>query len=79
MLEERIDDMLRDLDGQLQQQGMNLENYMRITGTTKESLQEQYRDSATDSLKRTLVLRELVQAQNIEMGDEQIVLFLSRY
>lgn len=72
MLEERIEDMLRDLDGQLQQQGMNLENYMRITGTSKESLQEQYRDNAADSVKRTLVLRELVQAQNVEMGDEQI-------
>lgn len=72
MVEERIDDMLRDLDGRLQQQGMNLENYMRITGATKESLQEQYRDSAIDSLQRTLVLRELVQAQDVEMGDEQI-------
>lgn len=72
MLEERIEDMLRDLDGQLQKQGMNLENYMRITGTSKESLQEQYRDNAADSVKRTLVLRELVQAQNVEMGDEQI-------
>lgn len=72
MVEERIDDMLRDLDGRLQQQGMNLENYMRITGATKEALQEQYRDSAIDSLKRTLVLREVVTAQGVEMGDEQI-------
>ena len=72
MLEERIDDMLRDLDNQLQQQGMNLDSYMRITGTTKESLQEQYRDNAVESLNRSLVLGELIDAQNIEMGDEQI-------
>lgn len=72
MVEERIEDMLRDLDGQLQQQGMNLDTYMRITGATKEALQEQYQESAINSVKRTLVLRELVQAQDIEMDDEQI-------
>jgi len=63
---------LRDLDRNLQQQGMNLETYMRITGTTKESLQDQYRDNAIESVERTLVLRELVTAQNIEIGDVQI-------
>ena len=72
MTEERIEDMLRDLDRNLQQQGMNLETYMRITGTTKESLQDQYRDNAIESVARTLVLRELVTAQNIEIGDVQI-------
>jgi trigger factor len=72
MTEERIEDMLRDLDQNLQQQGMNLETYMRITGTTKESLQEQYADGAIESVERTLVLRELVKAQEIEIGDEQI-------
>jgi len=72
MTEERIEDMLRDLDRNLQQQGMNLETYMRITGTTKESLQDQYRDNAIESVERTLVLRELVTAQNIEIGDVQI-------
>lgn len=72
MVEEQIDDMLRDLDGNLQQQGLNLDTYMRITGTTKEMLQEQYREQAIDSLKRTLVLRELISAQEIEIGDEEI-------
>jgi trigger factor len=72
MTEERIEDMLRDLDNNLQQQGMNLDSYMRITGATKESLQEQYADNAIESVGRTLVLRELVTAQNLEIGDEQI-------
>ena len=72
MTEERIEDMLQDLDRNLQQQGMNLETYMRITGTTKESLHDQYHDNAIESVERTLVLRELVNAQNIEIGNEQI-------
>lgn len=72
MTQERIEDMLRDLDNNLQQQGMNLDTYMRITGTSKESLQEQYVDNAIESVERTLVLRELVTVQNIDIGDEQI-------
>jgi trigger factor len=72
MIEEQIDDMLRDLDNNLQQQGMNLETYMRFSGMTKEMLQEQYRDQAIASLNRTLVFRELINVQEIEIGDEQI-------
>lgn len=72
MVEEQIDDMLHDLDHNLQQQGMNLDTYMRITGTTKESLQEQYQDQAIATLKRTLVLRELISAQEIEISDERL-------
>jgi FKBP-type peptidyl-prolyl cis-trans isomerase (trigger factor) len=45
---------------------------MRFSGMTKEMLQEQYRDQAIASLNRTLVFRELINVQEIEIGDEQI-------
>lgn len=72
MVEERIEDMVNDLDNNMRQQGMNLETYMRITGTTKETIGEQYRESAIASVKRTLVLRELLNAEKVEISDEQI-------
>ncbi len=72
VVEEQIEDMLRDLDRNLQQQGLNLDTYMRITGTSMDSLKEQYYDNAVESVSRTLVLRELISAQEINVDDELI-------
>lgn len=72
MVEEQVDAMIDDLDGRLRQQGMTIDNYIQVTGQTKEDLAEQYREPAIDSLKRALVLRELVVAENIVVTDEAI-------
>lgn len=72
VVDEQIEDMLRDLDNNLQQQGLNLDTYMRITGTSMDALKEQYYDNAVESVSRTLVLRELISAQEINIDDELV-------
>lgn len=72
MLEEYIDDLLDRLDQDLQRQGMNLENFIRITGTARETLREEYRDRAAASLRRDLTLRELAAVQDVEISNEQV-------
>lgn len=72
MLSDRVHEMLNDLDRQLQQQGMNLETYQQITGTTHEDLHEQYEPEATASLKRSLVLGEIVTAENVQIDAQDI-------
>lgn len=72
MLEEYIDDLLDGLDQDLQRQGMNLENFIRITGTARETLREEYRDRAAASLRRDLTLRELAAVQDVEISNEQV-------
>ena len=76
MLEEHIDELIEEFAGNLKQQNLSLEDYFRLTGSTRESLREQYQERATSSLRRTLALREFAQAQNIEIDDEQIELRL---
>ena len=72
MVEDQIDSMINDLDNRLQQQGMNLETYMRVTGMTRDDLKEQYHENAEDSIKRSLVLREIIQVENLEASEERI-------
>ena len=72
MLEEYIDDLLDRLDQDLQRQGMNLENFIRITGTARETLREEYRDRAAASLRRDLTLRKFATVQDVEISDEQV-------
>ena len=72
MLEEYIDDLLDRLDQDLRRQGMNLENFIRITGTARETLREEYRDRAAVSLRRDLTLREFAAVQDVEISNEQV-------
>ena len=76
MLTERIDDMIREFEGNLRQQRLRLEDYLSLTNSSEEELREQYRDGAIESLRQTLVLRELVSAQEIEISDEDLELRL---
>lgn len=72
MLNEQIDDMIREFEGNLQQQRLNLDEYLRLTNSTRDDLREQYSESAAHSLRQNLVLRELVRVQEIEISDEAL-------
>ena len=72
MVEEQIDDMLENLEQRMQQQGINLETYYAVTNTTEETLREQYREQAEENLRRSLVLREIVQQNELIAAEEQI-------
>lgn len=72
MIEDQIDAMLEDLDQRLRQQGMDLENYIRMTGTDRDVLREQYRDSAENVLQRSLVLSEVVKASDLQVTEARI-------
>jgi len=72
MLDDQIDEMIEEFEGSLRQQRFKLDDYLRLTNSTKEDLREQYRERAIHSLRHTLVLRELVSAQEIEISDEEV-------
>ena len=72
MLNEQIDEMINEFEGNLKQRRLNLDEYLRLTNSTKDDLREQYRESASHSLRQNLVLRELVSAQEIEISDDAL-------
>lgn len=72
MVVERIHDMIEDLDRNLQQQGMDLETYQKVMGITHDDLHEQYQDDAVKSLKRSLVLGEVLVQENINVTAEDV-------
>ena len=72
MLEEYIDRLLDELDQDLQRRGMNLETFIRVTGTARETLREQHRERGLQLLKQNLVARELAAVQDVQISEEQI-------
>lgn len=72
MIVDRAEDMLGDLDRQLRQQGMNLETYLNVTGTERSALIERYKPDAEKSVVRTLVLTEILNAEELSVSDAEI-------
>lgn len=72
MLAERVDEMIDDFADNLKRQNLSLDDYFRHTDNTLEALRQQYREPATQSLKQSLVVMELVKEEEIEAPDEQI-------
>lgn len=72
MLDQQIDDMIGEFERNLQQQGISLDDFYRLTSSTKDDLRERHRESAAISLRHSLVLREFVSAQDITIRDEDI-------
>ncbi|MBP2649574.1 MAG: Trigger factor [Firmicutes bacterium] len=72
MVEEHIDNRLRDLDIRLQNSGMNLEKYLEFTKETIESIRNSYRESAINSIKTELLLDAVAKAEGIEVSAEDL-------
>ncbi len=72
MLDQQIDGMVSEFERNLAQQRISLDDYYRLTNSTRDDLRERHRDSAARSLRHSLVLREIVSAQEITISDEDI-------
>lgn len=72
MVEEAIDNMLRDMEMRLMYQGMKLDDYFKYTGQTREQVREMYREQATERVKTQLALEAIRDAEKIEATEEEI-------
>ena len=72
MMEDYLDRLMDDLNQDLQKRGMDLDKFIQITGTTRETLREQRRDTANLALRRNLTLQELADVWDINVSNEKI-------
>lgn len=73
MIENRVDNMLEELNISLQQQGLNLEQYMKYAQTDIEKLRSEYRDTAKENVRADLVLEAIAKAEKVQVGPEDIM------
>jgi trigger factor len=73
MLEELLDDAVENYEVQVERrEHMMLKDYLRIQGKTMEDLREELKPGVVDSLKRSLVLGEIVEREDLEVSDEEL-------
>ena len=63
---------LQDLAMRLQAQGMQLEQYLAMSGADPESFSQELRDTATAAVKVDLALRAVSEAEAIECSDDDL-------
>lgn len=71
MVNNRLDDMMRQMDMQLRYQGMNLEGYLNMMGLEIDKFRSDYRDNALEDVKTQLVLEKIAETENIIASPEE--------
>lgn len=79
MIEDQIDNMLRDMEMRLMYQGLKMDDFYKYTGQTKEQVREQYRDQAEERVKTQLVIEAVKKTENIEATEEEIDAEMQKY
>jgi trigger factor len=65
--------MWRRVERQLQQQGMDPENYLQIQGKTRDEMIQQARPDAEQALRREAVLEAVAKAEGIDATEEDML------
>lgn len=71
MIRTETDNMLRDFEMRIRQQGLNLDMYYQFTGQSEEMLREQMRPDAEKRVRNFLVLEAIAKAENLTVSDEE--------
>ena len=79
MIDDRVEERMRDFSMQLRMQGLNIQDYQRYTGTTDDSMREQLREGAEHDVKVRLVLDAIAKAEAVEPTDEDVEAEIDSY
>lgn len=72
MVENEIDNMVREFDEQLRYSGMTFDQYMKMLNTDLNSFREQSRDAAIFRVKSRALLRAVAAKENIVATDDEV-------
>jgi len=72
MFENRSNESVREFDYRLRSQGMDLNTYLKYTGSTVEDLKASFRPQSEKQVKMRLALEKIVELENIVPSDEDI-------
>lgn len=72
MVEQEMQQMLQEIMGNLQQQGLDFETFKAITGKTTEDVKNEIKDQAESRVKLNLILAEIIKEEKLEVSEEEI-------
>lgn len=78
MIENQIDNHIRQIEYSLMYQGVKLDDYLKMTGGSMEELRKEYREPAEKTVRAQLVVEAVKKAESIEASEEQVEAELKR-
>ncbi|MFW6377996.1 MAG: trigger factor [Bacillota bacterium] len=72
LIENELDQMMQQMAQNLQQQGIDMEDYFKYMGSSQEEWRAENREQAADRAKNNLVLEAIAEKEEIEVTDEEI-------
>jgi len=72
VVEEEVDRIIQEFERRLADQGQTLQSYLESEGKTLEELRAEQRPTAEERIKRSLILREVIEREGIQVSPEEI-------
>ena len=72
MFDNRVNEMISELEQRLAPQGISLDMYMQFSGQNIETLRQTYAEQAEKQVKLRLALEKIVELENIEVSDDEM-------
>jgi len=72
MIEQKIDFLLQNLAQRLSTQGLQLEDYLKYSGSDVETVRKDYKPGAEKSVKMDLVLEAISVKEGVEVTEEDV-------
>lgn len=72
MIASEVQNMVRDFDNRLRQQGMNMDMFLSFSGQTREDLESQMKDDAEKRVRNNLVLEVIAKEEKIEVSEDEV-------
>lgn len=72
MVENRVTNMIQELSVNLENQGMNIDAYLKFANMDMDKLREQYKESAAIAVKTDLMLDAVAKAEDIKVENADI-------
>jgi trigger factor len=72
MFDNEAENLVRDYDARLRSMGMKLDDYLKYTGGSLDSIREEMRPRAISQVKTRLALEKIAELEKIEATDEEV-------
>ena len=71
MFDNRVNEMMMDLEQRLAPQGITMDMYCKFTGQDIDTVKKAYKEQAEKQVKLRLALEKIAELENIEVSDEE--------
>lgn len=72
MVDDQLEEMLKDFEREIKQQGFKLEQYFQLTGQAPNELREHIKEDAYKRVKMKLIVQNIARLQGFDASDEEV-------